>query len=395
VVSGVLLDRSGWLPDAGRRPPPQLGKTFDPFWEAWHLVDRFYVDHEAVQPEHMTQGAIAGMVASLGDTGHSTYLTADELRQLQSGLNGELEGIGARLTIRQGRPTVVQTIPGSPARAAGLQPGDVLLEVDHQVVSILPLARVVDKVRGAAGTPVHLRVLRAKHAQALDFTIVRAKVEFAEVAWQLLPGPPIAHVVIQEFGSNTDAQLKDVLAAARRRGVQGLIIDVRGNPGGLKDQAVAVTSEFLKDGNVLIEQDAQGHRREVPVRPGGEATALPLFVLIDEGTASSAEIFAGALQDYGRAKLVGTQTFGTGTVLQPFSLSDGSAVLLAVTQWFTPKGRKIWHTGIAPDIEVTLPERATSVIPEGDTPINAAALARTEDQQFLKAWELLKQQLRH
>src|SRR5262249_26970696 len=179
---------------------------------------------------------------------------------------------------------------------------------------------------------------------------------------------------IRNFGTHTDAQLKAALKALRGRGVKGLLLDVRGNPGGLKEQAVAVTSELLKDGIVFIEQDADGKQESVPVRPGGVATDLPVVVLIDEGTARSAEIFAGALQDHGRGRLVGMRTFGTGTVLQPFRLSDGSAVLLAVAQWLTPKGRKIWHQGITPDVEVPLPEGAVGLLPETEAGVTAAGV---------------------
>src|SRR5262249_14959780 len=147
------------------------------------------------------------------------------------------------------------------------------------------------------------------------------------------------------------------------QGVQALLLDVRGNPGGLKDQAVAVTSEFLREGNVFLEQDAQGRQTAIPVHAGAHAADVPVAVVIDEGTASSAEIFAGALQDHGRGKLVGTRTFGTGTVLQPFGLSDGSAVLLAVTEWLTPKGRQIGHKGISPDVEVAVPEGTSILLP--------------------------------
>jgi carboxyl-terminal processing protease len=393
ILAGVMLDRSGWLPGSMNRAPAHVGATFDPFWEAWNLIERNYVDRSALQPVRMTQGAIAGLVESLGDTGHSSYLTADELHQLTSGLNGEMEGVGARMSIRRGRPTIVQTLPDSPARTAGLQPGDIMLEVDQQSVANLPLSRIVDKVRGPAGTTVHLRVLREKHAQALDFSIVRAKVELAQVTWHRLPGPAIAHIAIQEFGAQADAELKTALLEARQQGGKGLIIDIRGNPGGLKDQAVAVTSEFLAEGLVLIEQDAHGQRKEVPVQPGGVATDLPVVILMDEGTASSAEIFAGALQDSNRATLVGTHTFGTGTVLEPFLLQDGSAVLLAVAEWYTPKGRQIWHQSITPDVEVPLPENATALIPEEEDHLSAAALAETEDKQLLKAWQIMKDKI--
>lgn len=393
-AGGVVANRSGWLPGRSHYAPADLGHTFDPFWETWSLVERHYVDRQAVQPQRMTRGAIQGLLASLGDVGHTTYLTPAELRDLERGLKGYFEGIGARMTIRKGQPTIIQTFPDSPARAAGLQAGDVLKAVNDQSVSDLSLARIVEMVRGPAGTTVHLRVLRKGETDLLDLAIKRARVDVADVAWHMLPGVPIAHVAVRSFGDQADAQLRQALKQARRRGARGLLLDVRGNPGGLKDQAVAVTSEFLKGGTVFIEQNAQGKRTRVPVKPGGEATAIPVCVLIDEGTASSAEILAAALQDHGRARLVGTHTFGTGTVLRAFLLSDGSAVLLAVTEWLTPRGRQIWHKGVQPDVVVALTEGAEVLLPEEENNLSVSALEQSQDKQLLKALEILRKQLR-
>jgi carboxyl-terminal processing protease len=231
-------------------------------------------------------------------------------------------------------------------------------------------------------------------AKPLDLDISRAQVDVADVTWHLLPGIAIAHIAIENFGEKAHAQLLEALNKSQAQGVQALILDVRGNPGGLKDQAVAVTSEFLTEGDVFLEQDAQGRRNPVPVVPGAHAADIPVAVLIDEGTASSAEIFAGALQDHGRAKLVGTRTFGTGTVLQPFPLSDGSAVLLAVTEWLTPKGRHIWHKGISPDVEVALAEGTPILLPEMEGELDAASLAKSEDKQLQKTLELLRANIR-
>jgi carboxyl-terminal processing protease len=390
--AGVHLERFGLVPGSPAYVPAHLGKTFEPFWEAWELVEQHYVDRQAIQPRRMTEGAIDGMLASLGDAGHTTYLAPDEVKQMAQSLEGKLEGIGARLTVRQRRPTILQTIPGSPARESGLRPGDVLLEVDGKPVSNLPLDQIARMVQGRAGTVVQLRIAREGET-VRDFKIRRAHIDVPAIAWAMLPGTKIAHVALREFGNKADAELRAALGEIRERGAAGLILDVRGNPGGLKDQAVAVTSEFLRGGNVFIEQDAQGRKKAVAVKPGGTALTIPLCVLIDGGSASSAEIFAGAIQDHGRGKLVGTRTFGTGTVLEPFELSDGSAVLLAVAQWFTPQGRKIWHEGIAPDVEVDLPEGATILAPESEADLTPAALAKSEDTQLLKALEVLQQQI--
>jgi carboxyl-terminal processing protease len=389
----VALDRSGVLPESP--PEARLGKAFAPFWQAWELVERNYVDRNAVQPRRLTEGAIAGMLASLGDVGHTAYLSPEEVQRMGEVLRGNFEGIGARVTLRNHRPTIVQTMPNSPAREAGLRPGDVLEEVDGKPVGDLPLDRVVNQVRGPEGTEVRLRVYREGEAQPLDFALRRRRVEIPDVAWRLLPGSPeVAHIALREFGANADQQLREAIAQARKAGARGLLLDVRGNPGGLKEQAVAVTSEFLSGGLVFIEQGARGNRTEVPVRPGGVATDLPITVLIDEGSASSAEIFAGAMQDHKRAKLVGTRTFGTGTVLQAFELADKSAVLLAVREWFTPDGRQIWHKGITPDVEVALPEGAPLLQPDTEEGLDEEGLRRSHDPQLLRALDVLRDQIR-
>jgi carboxyl-terminal processing protease len=391
---GVQVERRGWLPSSGRREPPESARAFQPFWETWYLVHQRYVDRENVKDDRMVQGAILGMLATLGDLGHTTYLTKDEVQKLEASLKGELEGIGCLISMRKQGPTIRQTMPKSPARKAGLQPGDVLIEVDGKDVRNLSLEQLVQYVRGPAGSEVHLKVLRGDPPKPVDFDIRRAKVDVPDIAWHMLPGQPIAHLAIQNFGEHTDQQLRAALADAHKQGAKGLILDVRGNPGGLKEQAVKVTSEFLPSGDVVfIEKDSGGNEKSVDVEPDGVARDIPLCVLIDEATASSSEILAGALQDYQRGKLIGMRTFGTGTVLGQFKLSDGSAVLLAVDQWLTPKGRQIWHKGIAPDIEVPLPQGSYTLLPESERDLTAAALAESKDAQLLKAIEVLKKEL--
>jgi carboxyl-terminal processing protease len=393
-TAGIVVDRAGWLQDPAYRPPADLGHTFDPFWEAWNLVQENYVDRKAVDSEKMTRGAIKGMLDALGDDGHTSYWTPEEYDQMEEDLKGEMVGIGVQMTRRNRQPVITEVIPNSPAQAAGLRAGDMFLQVEGKDVADLSLDGLSTLVRGKAGTEVHLKMLRDSESRPLEFTITRARIDVPDVTWHLLPGVPVAHIAIRSFGEQAQALLQKAVREMVEQGAKGLIVDVRGNPGGLKDQAVAVSSEFLKGGVVFLEQDMHGVRTPVPVEPGGQATDLPVVLLIDEGSASSAEIFAGALQDHGRAKLVGTKTFGTGTVLQPFELKDGSVVLLAVTQWLTPKGREIWHKGIQPDLEVELAEDAATLLPEKEGDLDAAALARSEDKQLLKALEVLQAQLR-
>ncbi len=394
-AAGALADRAGLIPTLGWRQPPGTAQTFAPFWQAWALAHEKYVDRKDLDDKVLAEGAIRGMVDALGDEGHTTYLTPEEYRNMQASLEGEMEGIGATIGLRKHRPTIMSTLPDSPARKAGLRAGDAIEKVDGKDVAGLSLEQIVQRVRGPANTKVKLTVLREGTAEPLDFTLTRARVTVPPVSWHLLPGAPIAHVALREFSDPADEQLKKALEQARKQGARGLIVDVRNNPGGLAEQAVAVTSEFLEPGEIVfVEQDANGQHREVPVgKNGGAADNLPTVVLIDEGTASSAEIFAGALQDYRRAKLVGTRTYGTGTVLEDFRLVDRSAVLLAVDEWLTPKGRRIWHEGIKPDVVVELPADAALLEPDEESHLTAEGLARTEDRQLLEAYEMLRKEI--
>jgi carboxyl-terminal processing protease len=198
-------------------------------------------------------------------------------------------------------------------------------------------------------------------------------------------------VLVSEFAEGATNQLVAALKAARAEGVTGVVLDLRNDPGGLRDEAIGVTSQFLRDGTVLVEQDARGGRTTYSVKPGGVATDLPLVALVDNGTASSAEIVAGALQDHRRATVVGSTTFGTGTVLSTFNLSDGSAIFLGTEEWLTPNGRQIWHQGIAPDVKVALPSSAVPLIPSDEAGMTPQQLQASQDAQLLKAVQELSQ----
>jgi carboxyl-terminal processing protease len=205
----------------------------------------------------------------------------------------------------------------------------------------------------------------------------------------MLPGTNVALVRLSQFSANATEELVRALTEARAAGATSLIVDVRNNPGGLLEQAIQVTSQFLKDGNVLQQEDAQGNRKAYPVEPGGVATDIPMVVLINRGTASSSEIFAGAIQDQQRGSLVGETTFGTGTVLEPYIFNDGSGLLLGTSQWLTANGRLIRKQGIQPDVTVELPAGADLLLPGEVEDLTVAELLESEDSQLLQALELL------
>jgi carboxyl-terminal processing protease len=362
---------------------------FATFWQAWNLVQRNFVDRQALDPTAMTYGAVRGMVEALGDTGHTAFLTPQEKELRRSGVAGAFTGIGAELGVREGLPVIVAPIDGSPAAEAGLQPGDILVRVDGEDVTRLPLSEIVEKVRGPAGTEVQLTVLRTDDNQSYDITITRREIDIPAASWAMVPGTSVAAVRISQFSANAERDLINAIQAAEADGATGLIVDVRNNPGGLLDQAIRVTSQFLTGGNVLLEEDAEGNRTEYPVVEGGRAPEIPLVVLVNPGTASAAEIFAGAIQDHERGQVVGETTFGTGTVLQPFDLDDGSELLLGVRQWLTPNGRLIRNQGIAPDVEVTLPLGSELLSPAAFQQLTAGEVQASADAQMQRALALL------
>ncbi len=385
VSAGIGAERAGWAPGASQQEPADAARTFGVFWESWTLVQEKFVNRSAVKPQLMTYGAIQGMLDSLGDVEHTRFLSPDELRREREALQGQLEGIGAELVVRSGLPTVLAPIPGSPAQDAGLRPGDIIVRVDGQEVRGLTLDDIVNRVRGPRGTRVTLTVMHPGDTDLSDIAITRAQINVPNVTWTKSPGTNIAHVLISQFGERATDELVVALRDARSSGATAVILDLRNDPGGLRDEAIGVASQFLGDGHVLIEQDSEGKRTDFPVKPGGLGLDIPMAVLINEGSASSSEIVAGALQDHQRGKLIGATTFGTGTVLGTFDLSDGSAVLLGIAEWFTPKGRQIWHRGIEPDIKVALPSGASPLIPQAERSMTAGQLLSSSDAQLLRA----------
>jgi carboxyl-terminal processing protease len=237
---------------------------------------------------------------------------------------------------------------------------------------------------------VKLLILTPSTNLQKEYTLTRAKIILVNVTWQLLPGTKIAHLRIAQFSSGVDADLKKALAQIKAQGMTGIILDLRNNPGGLVSEVVKTTSEFVASGDVYLEKDAAGRVRHIPVTGNGSATAIPMVVLINSGSASGSEILAGALQDAGRAKLIGETTFGTGTVLEQFNLNDGSVLLVAVDEWLTPTGRVIWHKGIAPNTEVKLDLNVSPLTPDQEKTLDAAGLQASKDTQLLKALSLLQ-----
>lgn len=386
IAGGVVLDRG--VLDVGRVPADSSGQ-FDLVIEGWNTIRGAYVDQSAATPDRLAYGALSGMVDSLGDVGHSRFLTPELVKQEHRFQQGELEGIGVEVRIREGRIVVVAPIDGSPAQRAGLRTGDVISKVDGRSMEGLNLIDVVAQILGPAGTSVTLTIV-SPSGDVRDVTLVRERIDIKSVSWRQLPETTIAHLRLAAFTRGTADELKQALSDIQARGINGIVLDLRSNPGGLLDEAISVASQFLKDGNVLLQKNIRGEVTPVPVRAGGLATDLPMVVLVNEGSASASEIVAGALQDTGRARVIGQTTFGTGTVLREFDLRDGSAILLATQEWLTPNGRSIWRQGLAPDITVALPVTAQPLYPAAEQDMTAAQVEQSGDSQLLEAMRLLR-----
>lgn len=389
ISTGILLDRQAVPTHADTGTTLTTGPDFQLITEAWNKIQKNYVDPSAEQTQPLTYGAISGMVTALGDTGHTTFLTPQMVKSEQNYQQGQFEGIGAQVENKNGQITIVAPFDNSPAQRAGLHTGEAILKVNGTDVTGLPVDQVVSKILGPAGTSVSLTIFDPTANKTFEVTLVRERITINNVTWQKLPGTSIAHLRLAGFSQGVSRQLTQALIDMQQQQVTGVILDLRNNPGGLLSEAINTTSQFLASGDVLLEQNAQGQVTHVAVRSGGVATQMPMVILINKGSASASEIVAGAIQDAQRGLLVGETTFGTGTVLNQFSLSDGSALMLAVQQWLTPKGRVIWHKGITPDQAVTLDANTNILTPESERTLTADQLQASTDAQLIKALGLL------
>ena len=388
-VGGAWTERKTLFLGGG--VPPESNQNIGVIEEAWSIIEKDYVDQAAVKPTQMKYGAISGMVDSLGDTGHSTFLSPEMVKEEQNFTQGQFEGVGLEIQMKEGKIVIVAPIDGSPAQKVGLHPGDFILKVDGVEVSGLSVGQVANRVLGPTGTQVTLTIQDSKTGEIREVTIQRHRINLQNVTWHMLPGTTIAHLRLAGFSQGVTRDLQQALQEIQAQGGTGVILDLRNNPGGLLSEAVGVASQFLTGGDVLLEKNAQGEVKPVPVGPGGVAPTIPMVVLINGGTASAAEIVSGALQDAHRAELVGETTFGTGTVLNEFPLSDGSALSLAIEEWLTPNGGSIWHHGISPDIQVSLPGSTTPLVPEAEQDLTRIQLTASGDNQLLRALEILGQ----
>ena len=396
VMGGGALFLSGYTigRDQGRTPGSDVtdAQAWQPFWDVYDAIRTRY-PLGPVDRDTLVEGAIRGLVESIGDP-YSSYLSPEDFRGTIDDISGTFEGIGAEIGAVDSagnasdcspfgadcHMVIIAPLDGSPAENAGLKPGDVVSAVDGKTLDGLTPDEARDRVRGKAGTEVVLHVLRYASppaatapaspgpssapgpsprtpADEFDVTLTRAKIQRREVTSKELGGGTVGYIRLSGFSTDAPNQVKTVLQADVDKGIKKIILDLRGNPGGFVTAARSVASQFIANGPVYWTQMADGTQKEFDAEAGGVATdpSIKIVVLIDRGTASASEIVSGALQDRGRAQLIGETSFGKGTVQEWYDLGEVGGVKLTVEKWLTPNKRWIHKIGLTPDIPVTVP----------------------------------------
>jgi carboxyl-terminal processing protease len=354
--------------------PTDLRELFKPFWETWDVVHNEFVK-QPVDDTLLMRGAIQGMLDSLGDK-HTSYIDPDMLRQANIQLTGEYDGIGAWVDVTTEFLTIISPMPNSPAEKAGLKPEDQVIAIDGEDMTGIDGNVVLKKVLGPAGSKVTLSILRKDITEPFDVLITREKIVVPSVVGKMVENN-IAHIQISTFGENTKQELETSIEELLANNPKGLILDLRYNGGGLVDSAVDVASQFIKEDVVMYEQFGDGTLNTKYANKNGLARDIPLVVLVNEGTASASEIVAGAIQDYGRAKIVGVKSYGKGSEQTWRTLEDDQgAIRVTVAAWLTPLKRQINEVGLTPDFIVELTEED---------------IKNGKDPQLQKAIDLLSQ----
>jgi carboxyl-terminal processing protease len=365
------------------------------FTEVLSYVEANYVDE--VEPDKLVQGAIRGMLRTLD--AHSSYMPRDVYREMQVETEGQFGGLGIEITIRDEILTVVSPIEGTPAFRAGIQAGDKIVTVEGESTKDMSLIEAVKLLRGPIDTSVTIGVFREGFKEPKDFSLTRAVIQIKSVRSKMLP-ESIGYIKLRSFHKNTSEELDEALLDFDERHISGLVLDLRNNPGGLLEQAIAVTDEFIEGGQLIVytkgrlaNQNMKGYSKTQGSHPN-----VPLVILVNGGSASASEIVAGALQDLKRATIIGTKTFGKGSVQTIIPLSDGSGLRLTTAKYYTPKGRMIHEKGIIPDVIVEEPKPETAEGEESPSePNRPTGLPEDDlsgDPQLQKAVDLLKAEVK-
>jgi carboxyl-terminal processing protease len=351
-------------------PRNEAEETFQLFWEVWDLVQRHYY-RDLPSMREITYAAIRGMLGALGDS-YTALVEPDVAAVLTENASGQFEGIGAFVDMDEsGTLRIVDTFENGPAEEAGLRADDRVIAVDGESIVGVPLYEAIGRIRGPAGSEVRLTIEREGTLEPFDVLVTRARLDI-EIVETEMRDDGIGYIRLWQFTATATDSLEQGLEELLRQDPQGIVLDLRQNPGGWLDQAVAVADLFLGEGLVAVERFSDGGEREFKAGSGDIAEDIPLVVLVNNGSASASEIVAGALQDQERAPLVGVPTFGKGSVQRPFALSDGSELRVTVALWFTPNDQRIQGQGLTPDIEVPWSEEEREEDPEQDPQLQRA-----------------------
>ncbi len=350
-----------FIPAAGSgqtvKSDPEKEVDLTLLWSVWRILDRYYLMPQDLKTNSLVYGAVGGLVQSVGDP-YTVFMTPQDAKTFTNALNGTLEGIGAQLENQNGKVVVVAPLKGSPAEKAGILPHDTILQVDGTNVAGMKLEDVVNKIRGPKGTSVKLTVQHENKKVPEIVTVVRDNIQVPSVESKVIKtsSGSIGYVALNQFGTDSMREMRKALQDFSSAGLKGIVLDLRFNGGGYLDGAEELVSMFLKEGKVVSVD-----RRDVPPEEhmvSGQAllSDMPLVVLINGGSASASEITAGALQDQGRAKIIGEKSFGKGTVQEVIELPGGSSIRVTTARWLTPAGHDIAKKGITPDIVVARTE---------------------------------------
>lgn len=376
--------------------PVSVTTDFSLFWDVWQRVFQYYIDAKDIEPQKLVEGAIRGMVNAVGDP-YTTFLPVKENNEFKQDLGGQFEGIGAQLGLKDNHIIVIAPLKGTPAEKAGIKPGDWIIKVNDEDTVGWTIPQAVTKIRGPRGTKVSLQILHTSSDKPADITITRDTILVPSVdSWMKTAGEvteitglpeftklknlkgTVAYLHLSRFGDHTnedwDKAVNEIKGKVANGSVRGLIFDLRNNPGGYLDGSVWIASEFLEKGTVVSQVNSDGSKQDYPVVRRGRLLDIPMVVLINQGSASAAEIVSGALRDYARGKLVGETSFGKGSVQTPQELTGGGALHVTTGKWLLPKGDWIHKKGITPDVLVKMEDYTAST-----------------DAQLAKAIELILQ----
>ena len=377
--------------DKSSAPSNNVYEDLKVFTEVIGLLQKEYV--EETKSRDLVYGAIKGMLETLDP--HSAFMPPEVYKEMQEETKGRFEGLGIEITLKEGILTVVTPIEGTPASKAGIQAGDLIVKIDGEPTKNLTLMESVKRLRGPKGTKVTITIMREGLTKPKEVSLTRDVIPIRSVRYEVMENQ-YGYIRLSHFQDKTDTEFGKAIKAVETESkgpLKGLILDLRNNPGGLLDQAVKVSDRFI-DSGVIVSID--GRREEQKMKfyahTEGAMSRYPLVVLINNGSASGAEIVAGAIQDHGRGLLLGTQTFGKGSVQTIFPLKDGSGLRLTTAKYYTPNGRSIHNKGITPDIvvEPPKPENEKATTPEKEKEISKKEEKKPVDLQLNRALELLK-----